>query len=291
MPPGICGAASNSRRSSSLKVAISGSSGLIGGALARALTNDGDEIIAIPRGGSDLGGAEAVVHLSGAPITVRWNPQRKREIRTSRVLSTQRIADAIDASKQPPRVFICASAIGIYGDRGSEVLDENSAPADDFLADVVREWERAARATRVRSVQLRFGVVLSPDGGALAKMLPVFRLGMGGRIATGAQWMSWIGLHDLLRVIRFAIASAGMNGAVNAVAPNPVTNAEFTETLARVLRRPAFGRVPEFALRGLFGEAAEVMLASQRVIPARLQESGFQFDAPTVENALRRELQ
>jgi uncharacterized protein (TIGR01777 family) len=244
----------------------------------------------IPRGGSDLGGADAVVHLSGSPIAVRWNALRKREIRTSRVLSTQRIADAIDASRPAPRVFVCASAIGIYGDRGSEVLTEQSAPADDYLAGVVREWEAAARGTRVRSVQLRFGIVLSPDGGALAKMLPVFRMGMGGRLATGAQWMSWIGLHDLVRVIRFAIASADMNGAVNAVAPSPVTNAEFTETLARVLRRPAFFAVPEFALRTLFGEAAEMMLASQRVIPSRLQNAGFQFDAPALEGALRREL-
>jgi uncharacterized protein (TIGR01777 family) len=273
-----------------LNVAITGTSGLIGGALMRALQSDGDTVTAIPHGGSDLGGADAVVHLSGSPITVRWNAQRKREIRVSRVLSTQRIADAIDASKVPPRVFICASAIGIYGDRGSETLTEQSAPADDFLAGVVREWELAARATRVRSVQLRFGVVLSPGGGALAKMLPVFRAGLGGRIATGAQWMSWIGLHDLVRVIRFAIASGGMNGAVNAVAPSPVTNAEFTATMARVLRRPAVLPVPAFALRALFGEGAEVMLASQRVIPERLQKAGFEFDAPALEGALRREL-
>jgi uncharacterized protein (TIGR01777 family) len=255
-----------------------------------ALQNDGDEVIAIPRGGSEFDGADAVVHLSGSPITVRWNARRKREIRTSRVLSTQRIADAIDASKRPPRVFVCASAIGIYGNRGSDVLTEQSEPADDFLAEVVREWESAARATRVRSVQLRFGVVLSPAGGALAKMLPLFRVGLGGPIATGTQWMSWIGLHDLVRVIRFAIASGDMNGAVNAVAPNPVTNAEFTRTLARVLRRPAFCRAPAFALRALFGEGADVMLASQRVVPARLEKSGFQFDAPALEDALRREL-
>jgi uncharacterized protein (TIGR01777 family) len=273
-----------------LKVAITGTSGLIGGALMRALQRDGDTVIAIPRGGSDLGGAEAVVHLSGSPISVRWTAQRKREIRVSRVLSTQRIADAIDACKVPPRVFICASAIGIYGDAGNTVLTETSAPADDFLAGVVREWELAARATRVRSVQLRFGIVLGPDGGALGKMLPVFRMGLGGRLGTGAQWMSWIGLHDLVRVVRFAIASAGMNGAVNAVAPNPVTNSEFTEVMGRVLRRPAVLPVPIFALRALFGEGAEVMLASQRVIPERLQRAGFEFDDPTLESALRREL-
>jgi uncharacterized protein len=273
-----------------VKVAITGSSGLIGGALARALRSSGDDVVAMPRDGVDFGGAEAVVHLSGSPITVRWNARRKREIRISRVLSTQRIADAIDASKRPPRVFVCASAIGIYGNRGSDVLTEQSEPAADFLAGVVREWELAARATRIRSVQLRFGVALSPAGGALATMLPVFRMGLGGRIATGTQWMSWIGLHDLVRVIRFAIASADMNGAVNAVAPNPMTNAEFTRALARVLRRPAFCPVPAFALRALFGEGAEVMLASQRVIPARLEKSGFQFEHPSLEDALRYEL-
>jgi uncharacterized protein len=231
------------------------------------------------------------VHLSGSPIAVRWNAQRKREIRFSRVRSTQMIADAIDASKPAPRVFICASAIGIYGDRGSEVLTEQSAAADDYLAGVVREWEAAARGTRIRSVQLRFGIVLSPGGGALAKMLPAFRMGVGGRLGAGAQWMSWIGLHDLVRVIQFAIASADMNGAVNAVAPNPVTNAEFTKTLAHVLRRPAVIPVPAAALRAIFGEMASLtMLASQRVQPARLERAGFKFDCPDLEQALRREL-
>ncbi len=273
-----------------MRVAMTGSSGLVGGALTRALQRDGDEVIAIPRGGSDLSGADAVVHLSGSPITVRWNALRKREIRTSRVLSTQRIADAIDASKRPPRVFVCASATGIYGNRGSDVLTEQSSAADDFLAGVVREWEAAARATRVRSVQLRFGIVLSPAGGALAAMLPVFRMGIGGPIATGSQWMSWIALHDLVRVIRFAIASADMNGALNAVTPNPVTNGEFTKTLARVLHRPAIWPVPAFVLRALFGEAAGVMLASQRVIPQRLDQAGFACDFPTIETALRHEL-
>jgi len=209
----------------------------------------------------------------------------------SRVRSTQRIADAIDATKRPPRVFICASAIGIYGDRSDEVLTERSASGDDYLAGVVREWEAAARGTRIRSVQLRFGIVLSPDGGALAKMLPVFRLGLGGRLGAGAQWMSWIGLHDLVRVIRFAISSGDMNGAVNAVAPMPVTNTEFTETLARVLRRPAVMAVPAWTLRTLFGEMASfTMLASQRVHPARLEQAGFQFEYPALESALRHEL-
>jgi uncharacterized protein (TIGR01777 family) len=231
------------------------------------------------------------VHLSGSPIAVRWNAQRKREIRTSRVLSTQRIADAIDAMKRPPSVFICASAIGIYGDRGSEVLTEKSASATDFLAGVVREWEAAARATRVRSVQLRFGIVLSPDGGALAKMLPVFRMGLGGRLGTGTQWMSWIGLHDLVRVIRFAIASPDVNGAVNAVAPNPATNAGFTAALGRALHRPAVVPVPAAALHAIFGEMASLtMLASQRVKPARLENAGFEFEYPELEGALLYEL-
>jgi hypothetical protein len=264
---------------------------LIGSALANALRADGDNVIPVPRGGSDVSGADAVVHPSGSPIAVRWNAQRKHEIRLSRVRSTQQITDAIDATKPPPRVLICASAIGIYGNRGSEVLTERSAPGDDYLAGVVREWETAARGTRVRSVQLRFGIVLSPDGGALAKMLPIFRMGIGGRLGTGAQWMSWIGLHDLVRAIRFAIASPDMNGAVNAVAPTPVTNADFTATLARVLRRPAVMPAFPWALRAVFGEMASLtMLASQRVQPARLEQAGFRFDYPELEGALRHEL-
>jgi uncharacterized protein (TIGR01777 family) len=274
-----------------VKVAVTGSGGLVGSALTRALWLEGNDVIAVPRDHADIGGADAVVHLAGAPIAVRWTARRKREILESRVLGTRRIVKAIANEARAPRVFVCASAIGFYGDRGNEELTEESSQGTDFLAEVVREWENAARATRVRTVQLRFGLVLSPHGGALAKMLPAFRMGVGGRLGSGAQWMSWIALHDLVRVIRFAIASDEMNGPVNAVAPQPVTNAEFTATLGRVLRRPAVMSVPAFALRALFGEMAGMtMLASQRVKPSRLEQAGFRFEHPALEGALRHEL-
>ena len=245
----------------------------------------------MPRDRLDFGGAEAIVHLAGAPIAVRWTARRKREILESRVLGTRRIVEAIAKQQPTPRVLVCASAIGFYGDRGSEELTESSAPGTDFLSDVVREWERAAQAAPVRSVQLRFGIVLSPRDGALAKMLPAFRLGVGGKLGSGTQWMSWIALHDIVRVIRFAIVSDALTGPVNAVAPQPVTNAEFTATLGRVLRRPAAIPIPAFALRALFGEMAGMtMLASQRVKPSRLERAGFRFEYPALEGALRHEL-
>lgn len=239
----------------------------------------------------DVGGADAVVHLAGAPIAVRWTGRRKREILESRVLGTRRVVEAIARAPRPPRVLVSASAIGFYGDRGAEELTEESAGGWDFLAGVVRDWEREARATAVRSVQLRFGIVLSPRGGALAKMLPVFRSGAGGTLGPGSQWMSWIALDDLIRVVLFALDSESLAGPLNAVAPNPVTNAEFTATLGRVLRRPAVIPVPAFALRALFGEMAGLtMLASQRVRPLRLERAGFTFEHPALEDALRHEL-
>jgi uncharacterized protein (TIGR01777 family) len=248
-------------------------------------------VIDVRRGNADTGSAEAVVHLAGAPIAVRWNANRKRDIRDSRVAGTRRLVEAIARRDEKPRVLVCASAIGFYGDRGGEELTEESHPGADFLAGVVTEWEAAAREAPVRSVQLRFGIVLNPRGGALAKMLPVFRVGLGGCLGSGAQWMSWISLHDLVRVIRFAIESDIINGPLNAVAPQPATNTEFSATLARVLHRPAVMRVPAIALRALFGEMADLtMLASQRVRPSRLEHAGFRFDYPVLEDALRHEL-
>ena len=274
-----------------MRVAITGSHGLIGGALGSALRLRGDEPVAVQRGRPDIGGADAVVHLAGAPIAVRWTERRKREILESRVLGTRRIVEAIASEPRPPRVLVCASAIGFYGDRAAEELSENSRPGSDFLAGVVQQWECEARATAARSVQLRFGIVLSPRGGALAKMLPAFRLCAGGRLGPGSQWMSWIALDDLVRVILFALDSDALRGPVNAVAPSPVTNAEFTATLGRVLRRPAVIPVPAFALRALFGEMAGMtMLASQRVKPSQLERAGFAFEHPTLEGALRHQL-
>jgi hypothetical protein len=274
-----------------VKVAITGSSGFVGRALVRALRQSGDEVIAVPRGTAEIGDAEAVVHLAGAPIAVRWTKRRKQEILASRVEGTRRVVDVINRRGTPVRVLVSASAIGFYGNRGDEVLSEESGGGADFLADVVREWETAAAAARVRSVQLRFGIVLGSGGGALAKMLPPFRMGVGGRLGPGTQWMSWISRHDLVRAIRFAIDDVNLSGPANAVAANAVTNAEFTATLARVLRRPAALPVPVFALRALFGEMALLtLLASQRVAPARLARAGFRFDHSALEDALRYEL-
>jgi uncharacterized protein len=274
-----------------VKVAVTGSSGFVGRALVRALREAGDEVIAVPRDTAEIGAAEAVVDLAGAPIAVRWTERRKREILTSRVEGTRRIVEAIARCSNLPRVLVSASAIGFYGDRGDEQLSEESTPGTDFLAGVVREWEAAAAATRVRSVQLRFGIVLGAHGGALAKMLPPFRMGVGGRLGAGTQWMSWISLHDLVRVIRFAVDENTLSGPVNAVAPNPLTNTGFAATLGHVLHRPAVVPVPGLVLRALFGEMAGLtMLASQRVRPLRLERARFQFNHPSLDAALRHEL-
>jgi hypothetical protein len=274
-----------------LKVAVTGASGFVGSALVRALQSTGDEIIAVPRNTAEIGDADAVVHLAGAPIAVRWTERRKREIAESRVQGTRRIVDAIARRKTPPRVLVSASAIGFYGSRGDELLSEESAPGADFLAGVVQSWEAAAAAAPTRSVQLRFGIVLGPRGGALAKMLPPFRAGVGGRLGAGTQWMSWISLHDLVRVIRFAIENSTLSGPVNAVGPRPVTNTEFTRGLGHVLHRPTVFPVPAVALRAVFGEMAMLtMLASQRVMPSRLERAGFRFDHANLESALVHEL-
>jgi uncharacterized protein (TIGR01777 family) len=294
-----------------VRVAITGASGFTGAALLVALQKEGHAVLAIGRGeasdirwdpeharldSGSLAGVDAVVHLAGAPVGERWTAGRKRAIRESRVRGTQLIASTIAAlpAEQRPRVLVCASAIGFYGNRGDEWLDETSAPGADFLADVARDWEAAAdpaRAARVRVVHLRLGLVLNPRGGALAKMLPAFRLGGGARLGSGKQWMSWIALHDLVRAMQFAMATETFAGAANAVSPKPVTNAEFTSTLARVLNRPALAVVPEFALRALFGEMAQAtLLASQRARPVRLEGAGFAFAHPGLESALRFEL-
>jgi uncharacterized protein (TIGR01777 family) len=225
-----------------------------------------------------LEGVDAIVHLAGAPIARRWTRSRKRAIRDSRVRGTALIAQTIADMQRKPSVLVSGSAVGYYGDRGAEQLDEQSAPGADFLADVVREWERAtapAVDAGVRVVLMRSGVVLSPHGGALAKLLPPFRLGLGGPIGSGRQWMSWIALDDHLRAIEYALASTVLAGAVNFVAPNPVTNADFATTLGRVLTRPAVVPIPSFALELLYGEMAR---------------AGFEYAHPTLEQALRFEL-
>jgi uncharacterized protein (TIGR01777 family) len=233
------------------------------------------------------------VNLAGEPLARRWTARRKREIRDSRVLGTALLSHALAELARPPRALISASAIGYYGDRGDEELDEGSAAGTDFLASVAREWEAAtdsAVQAGIRVALLRTGVVLNPAGGALAKMLRPFKLGVAGRIGSGAQWMSWIGRQDWVRAVRFLIDSDKVSGPVNIVAPNPVPNSVFVKTLARVLGRPALVPVPATAISLLFGEMGRAtLLSSQRIHPRRLVECGFDFTSPTLEAALRAE--
>ena len=243
---------------------------------------------------SALDGVYGVVHLAGAPIAQRWTSSHKEEIRQSRTLSTALLARTIAAAAPTPVVMLSGSAVGYYGDRGNEVLDESSTPGSDFLSRVVQDWEAAAAPALdagVRLVRIRSGIVLSPHGGALAKLLPPFRLGAGGPIGGGEQWMSWISLEDHLRAMEFALFGDALSGAVNFVAPNPVTNATFASTLGRVLNRPALIPVPGIALELLYGEMARAtLLAGQRVRPAALAAADFEFHFPALEQALRHEL-
>ncbi|HYY41835.1 MAG TPA: TIGR01777 family oxidoreductase, partial [Pyrinomonadaceae bacterium] len=237
-------------------------------------------------------GHDAAVHLAGEPIAAgRWTDAKKQRIRESRTLSTRLLAETLARLQTQPRVLVCASAIGYYGDRGAEVLTEASAPGQDFLSDVCREWEAAAepaRAAGLRTVHLRFGVVLSKEGGALAQMLTPFQLGIGGQIGNGRHYMSWLALDDAVGMIEYALADEKLAGAVNAVAPQPVTNSEFAKTLGRVLGRPTLLPMPAFALRLALGEMAKaLLLSSARVEPARLQAAGYQFKYPQLEGALR----
>jgi len=293
-----------------ITIAVTGATGLIGSALVERLRAHGHAVCRLVRSPSDaregdivwdaerselhgdaLQGVDAVVNLAGAPIARRWTPERKRGIRNSRVAGTQNLSRAIAAMDPKPRVLLNGSAIGYYGSRGDEVLSESSAAGHDFLAEVTVEWERAtapAAQAGVRVVLLRTGVVLSASGGALAKMLPPFRLGMGGPLGSGDQWMSWIALEDHLHAMEHALFVDSLSGPLNLVSPNPVRNLHFATTLGRVLTRPAVIPVPAVALELLYGEMArETLLASQRALPAALAASGFDFQHPTLEGALR----
>lgn len=277
-----------------MKIAITGASGSVGRHASELLRGEDHQIHAVSARGSikpeDFDGCDAVVHLAGEPVAQRWTAAAKERIRSSRVDGTHRVVEAMAASKKPPKVLISASAIGIYGSRGAEILTESSAPAVDFLGEVATEWEReaeAAKAVGIRVAMLRFGVILARDGGALKQMLLPFKLGIGGRIGNGRQWMSWIHMDDVARLISFAIGNESVRGPVNAVAPNPVTNAEFTRELASTLHRPAILPVPLFALRVLFGEMAEIVHASQRVIPQAAIRAGFEFKFAELRPALR----
>lgn len=294
-----------------LHVAVSGASGLIGAALVRRLATTGHRVSALvrrapgpgeigwdPEGGrldpNDLEGIDAVVHLAGESVGARWTAGRKGRIRNSRVRGTLLLSQAIAGTSKRPAVLVSASAIGIYGSRGDEVLDEDSLLGDarhDFLAAVGQEWERAAdpaRAAGIRVVHPRFGVVLSPNGGALGKMLLPFRLGLGGRLGGGSQWMSWISIDDAINAVLHLLGTDTLLGPVNVTAPEPLRNRDFTRTLGRVLSRPTPFPVPSAALRMALGEMADgTLLSSARVEPRRLLASAFRFTHPDLESALR----
>jgi uncharacterized protein (TIGR01777 family) len=293
-----------------LHVAVSGASGLIGRSLVRRLSQAGHRISRLVRRPAargeiswdpergrlhpgDLEGVDAVVHLAGENVGVRWTESRKRRIRDSRLNGTRLISQAIAGLERRPAVLISASAIGIYGNRGDEVLTETSRPGDpgDFFVALGAEWEAAAhpaRAAGIRVVHPRFGIVLSPEGGALARMLLPFKLGVGGRLGDGSQWMSWVSIHDAVGAIEHMLRETSLAGPVNVTAPEPVTNREFTRILGTVLDRPAVLRVPGLALRAVYGEMAQAaILSSARVEPRLLLDSGYRFQHRDLESALR----
>ncbi len=291
-----------------LRIAVAGSTGFIGSALVPALVSAGHSVVRITRGaasapgsvswdpahglldGGALDGVDAVVNLAGESVDERWTADRKRRILASRVDATGLLARTIAAMPRRPSVFVSASAVGIYGDRGDEALDETSTTGGGFLGEVGTAWEAAAdpaRAAGIRTVHTRFGIVLAAHGGALAKMLPPFRLGAGGKIASGAQWMSWIALADVVAGIAFVIDAPAIAGPVNFTAPTPVSNADFTHALGHALHRPTVATIPAFALKIAFGEMAqEVLVAGQRVYPRVLEHAGFGFRYPVLGEAL-----
>lgn len=293
-----------------MKILVSGSHGLVGSALVSSLASKGHEPFSLVRHAPDsetqvewypergslalsrLEGMDAVVHLAGESIASgRWSEEKKRRIRESRVKGTTVLSDALANLKHPPRTLISASAIGYYGNRGDELLTEESTPGNDFLASLCVEWERAtdsAKEQGIRVVNARFGVILSADGGALKKMLTPFRMGVGGRVGSGKQWMSWIALADVIAGLEFVLTNDSLNRPVNFVAPNPVTNAEFTKTLGKVLSRPTIFPIPAFGVRLAFGEMADaLLLSSQRVEPRQLAKSGYRFQFNDLDAALR----
>ncbi len=294
---------------------VTGATGFIGRALCSALKERGQVFTALGRrperakaalpGVKDvwrwrpkmepapltaLQGAGAVVHLAGESGAGRWNAHKKRAIRDSRISGTRHLVEAIGEAKSKPGVLICASAVGYYGNRGEEELTEEAAAGKDFLAEVCQAWETEARRAEelgVRVVMLRNGIVLGLGGGALTQMLLPFKLGLGGPLGNGNQWMPWVHVEDVVGVILHAIEHASVSGPINVAAPTPVRNREFTKTLAQVLHRPAFLPAPAFGLKILLGEFADVLLASQRVLPKRIQELGYSFRHPALEGALR----
>lgn len=280
------------------RIAITGATGMVGSALTVALRARGDTVVPVSRqsmpGGiqwdpaaaewntRDWEGLDAVVHLAGENLAGgRWTDARKAKLRDSRVKVTHQLSEMLASCVTPPRTLIIASAVGAYGDTGEAIVDESAPLASDFLGTLVRDWESAAdpaRAAGIRVVHTRFGMILSPTGGALERMLPIFKLGLGGRLGNGHQWMSWVTIDDVVAALLFTLDKDTLSGAVNVTSPNPVRNREFTAVLANVLRRPGALWVPAFALRAVYGEmAVATLLVSQRVVPTRLTEAGFDF--------------
>jgi uncharacterized protein len=291
-----------------MKILVSGSTGLIGSALIPSLEAEGhtvkrlvqkepaseNEIFWNPATKTDsskLDGFDGIVHLAGEPIIGRWNQEKKAKIRSSRIEGTKSLVEGLASVSNPPKVFVCASAIGYYGDRGNELLKEDSAPGTGFLPEVCREWESAAAdAARKgsRVVNTRFGIVLSDKGGAVKQMLTPFKLGLGGKVGSGHQYYSWIAIDDVTAAINFILLNEALVGPVNFVSPNPVSNEEFTRILAKVLCRPALFPMPAFAAKKVFGEMADaLLLASAKVEPSKLLESHYPFRYPELEGALR----
>ncbi len=292
-----------------MKILITGASGLIGKELQKSFRAKGYELLLASRKPAtdplhvqwsiedgfskpeELEGVDVVVHLAGESVNgLRWTDDKKKAIRDSRVLGTRNVVDEISKLKQKPKVLVAASAIGFYGERGDEELTESSSIGQGFLSDVSKEWEaesRRAEDAGIRTVLLRTGIVLSKDGGALASMLLPFKMGVGGVVGSGKQWMSWISLDDEVAIINYVIENENIRGAVNAVSPNPVTNEQFTKTLGEVLYRPTFLPLPEFAVSMLFGEMGDaLLLASTKVMPKRLEDAGFEFKYPDLKPAI-----
>jgi uncharacterized protein (TIGR01777 family) len=299
-----------------MRILVSGSTGFLGTALVETLEGQGHAVTRLVRPGTaqrsassvlaqDIAwdpvtgqfgaaaaeGAEALIHLAGASIAEgRWNTSRKQLLRTSRIDATRNLVGALAKLQRPPRVIVAASAIGYYGNRGDETLNEASAPGSDFLAELCREWEaETARGAEfgARVVNLRLGIILAAHGGALPRMALPFKLGAGGRLGDGRQWMSWLSLPEVVSIIQFALANSGLSGPVNAVTPNPVRNSEFTAALAKSLHRPALFPAPAFALRLALGEMADaLLLPSQKVMPSKLVDSGYRFLQPDLASAL-----